>query len=114
MKKNASGEKIIAVFNTSMPWISLATLTPLSSNFKYSYVANNPSIHYLGYGIDSSSTVGCQDSATLSNVYYPFGIGLGNSLCGDSASRTIFFANPDPLGAYISGSWNNKEGIFVR
>lgn len=55
MKKNASGEKIIAVFNTSMPWMSLATITPSSTNFKYSYVSNNPSIRYLGYGIDSSS-----------------------------------------------------------
>lgn len=114
MKKNGNGDKIIVVFNTSMSWLSLGFITPTSSNFKYSYVANNPTVHYLGYGIDTSSAVGCQDSATLSNSYYPFAIGLSNIPCGDTGTKSIFFSMPDALGTFINGSWYYKEGIFVR
>lgn len=114
MKKLPNGDKLIAVFNSSMNWLDLSILLPTSSYFKYTYLASNPSIHFSGYGIDGSTASGCQDTAMSSNVYYPFGLGTGNSQCNDNTSNTILFSNPDSLGVYISGSWGHKEGIWVR
>ena len=114
MKKLPTGDKLIAIFNTSMNWIDLAIQLPTSTYFKYTYLASNTNIHYLGYGIDSSSASGCQDSATQTNVYYPFGLGLGNSQCNDSGTNTVLFDNSTGQGVYISGSWGHKEGIWVR
>ncbi len=113
MKRLPNMDKIIAVFNTSTNWIDLSILTPTSNNFKYTYLASNPSVHFLGYGIDSSGALGCQDSSTLAN-HYTFGLGISNFECGDSITNTIFFSNSNTLGTFISGSWGKKEGIWIR
>lgn len=109
MKKYKASNHLVAKLTQDILWTGMIDMRATDSRFDYSYFTNNPSIRFNGYGSDSSSQSGCQDTASGINLYY-FAISNGNSPCVGETSLLY------PMAGYgfLAPSGMTPVQIYIR